>query len=91
MIKDKKRIDSSIADFCEENKTKCSNYQTYIINGLHFQQCYVDRFIDYIGADNVENVIAYEDTQAKSGGKQGVLLIQSKDIQALILGIRTME
>ena len=90
LTKDMESIDIELDEICEENKTNNSNYQVYILKGLHFQQCYIDRVIDFMGKENITSITIYKQ-QLYNGAKAGNLLIKSKDTQVLILGVRTRE
>ena len=90
LIKDTEEFVVDIADICEENKTNNSNYMVYNLKGFHFQQCYVDRVIDFIGRENIISITIHKQN-LNAGAKAGHLVFTAKGIQALILGIRTLE
>lgn len=90
LTRDMETIDLGLEEICEENKTKNSNYQVYSLDGFHFQQCYIDRVLDFIGKENITRLTIYKQ-KLYNGAKAGNLLIKSNNLQALILGIRTME
>lgn len=86
LMKDRERIDISMEDICEENdKCKTNGYRIKL-GGYLFNQGYVNGTLDIMGRENVEGLTVYVNKDYT--GKSGNLHIKTKDMQAIILGVR---
>lgn len=89
LMKDRERIDISMEDICKENDGCKTNGYRLKLGGYLFSQIYVNSTLDIIGREDVEGLTVY--VNKHFSGKSANLHIKSKDMQAIILGIRDLE
>lgn len=97
LMKDRERIDISIDEICEESQQNPSENAvkvfkkrpTYKLRDYTFNKIFTDDIVKIIGRDEIETVSIY--VNKHFSGKSANLHIKSKDMQAIILGIRDLE
>lgn len=92
LTKGNEEITADITDFCEENTIHQSNESNtiYKIKGYSFSKVFADRIINFIGKENIDTIALFKQPMV-SGAKAAHLVFTTKGLQALLLGIRTME